>query len=108
MDEDGDIWFAMEEALNLETGRSEFPAPRAVPLASTHRKLGHPSLLENSAKHARIGGEIVYDPLFGEKGWVLSNSSGRYGTSPDRRKEHLDNVAARFGNYGLVFDVYYI
>lgn len=105
--EDGEIYFAMEEVISLEDQSFLYPLSRKFDVPSNHAKLGHPSLLQGS-RSGRIGGEIRYDPEYGERDWVISNKSGRYGFPATRERKHLENVAKRFANVGIFFEVYYI
>lgn len=106
VDEDGVVWFAMEEVVSQSDSQFMYALPRAFALPDGHVKLGHPCLI--SGRKGRIAGELVYDPDFGDHGWVISNKSGRFGFGDDRVLAHLENVAAEFGVYGIELDVYYI
>lgn len=110
MDRGGQIWFALEEVVSVDRGKTACAYPRSglrFKLPDTHTRLGHPSLLDGD-KTARIAGEIIFDPLFGNHGWVISNSSGRYGIVKHRQRTHLDHVNREFSKFGLMFDVDYI
>lgn len=104
----GDIYFALEEMADRETGMSEYVRPRSDFTPATHHiKLGHPALLPpGSSKAARIGGEILWDQVEGEENpWVINRYSGRYGTRPHQERKHLEAVATKFKEFGLYFRV---
>ncbi|MBY5819039.1 hypothetical protein [Rhizobium leguminosarum] len=111
LDENGEIWFALEEAFKEAPGENlHHPMSRFWPFDpnSNFLKLGHPSLLDRPQK-ARIGGEIIYDPEFGSHGWVISNKSGRYGSrAKDQPEKHLTEAASVWNAFGISFDIYYI
>jgi hypothetical protein len=92
INKNGEVILGLEEGVT-EATKSGFPLPRAF-LANQSQKLGHPALVR--CKPARIGGELVFDPTEPGGSWVLSNKSGRFGLTPDRRPEHLDNVVSLF------------
>lgn len=100
VDEDGEIHFALEELINSRTGRLAAVRPRGDwgNIEGT-LKLGHPSLLEQRNKFARIGGEIVYN--MHRKRWEINNFSGRYGMRQQTTKPHLEAVAGKFAEHGI-------
>ncbi|WP_454703349.1 hypothetical protein [Agrobacterium leguminum] len=104
VDDKGEVRFALEELLNIKTGRLAAVRPRGDwgNLPGT-LKLGHPSLVERQNKFARIGGEIVYN--IDEERWEINNFSGRYGTRPKTTKAHLEAVAGIFRNYNIYLHV---
>lgn len=106
VDENGDLWFSVEEVTG-DGGQTIgiFPkSTQARPL--NYVKLGHPSLLDGYDKLARIGGEIEFDPDdpggSGHK-FCVTNESGRYGMRETDTPEHLAAVAGKFAEYGLYF-----
>lgn len=108
IDRQGEIWFAAEELIDSE-GQFIGVMPRSL-LAKprTTTKLGHPSLLpDKSDLTARIGGELVYDPVDG-KDWCITNASGRYGTRPGQTEDHLEAAARKFTEHGIHCWVYFI
>lgn len=110
LDEEGRINLALEEVYeDAEQGR-RFPLARGINVPSGFRKLGHPSLIHSEEKVARIGGELLYDPdpEFGIEGWVITNSSGRFGYGEHRVEKHLQNVVNVFAAYGITVDAYFI
>ncbi|WP_141105632.1 hypothetical protein [Rhizobium sp. R635] len=111
MDESGTIWFALEEAYSADHSGSHIhhPVSRVWSLPSKYLKLGHPALLSGDPKKARIGGEIVYDPDFGEHEWVISNKSGRFGPNSKKQpREHLEKAAEVWKQFGIDLDVHYL
>lgn len=107
VDQYGEVYFAMEEVVSLEDHAFLYPLSRKFDVPSGHAKLGHPSLLKGDHS-GRIGGEIRYDPDYGEQNWVISNKSGRYGFPATRKPSHLDNVVKKFAGVGISLEVYYI
>ena len=105
--EDGEVYFALEEVISLSEKSFLYPLSRKFDLPSNHAKLGHPSLLQGD-RGGRIGGEIRFDPDYGEQNWVISNKSGRYGYPTTRQRKHLENVAKKFEGVGIRLEVYYI
>ena len=106
VDEDGELWFSLEEVVD-QSGVTIGIFPKSVQARPLNlQKLGHPTLLGNASKRARIGGEIVFDPddpdRSGRK-FCLTNASGRYGLRPSQRREHLEAVAGKFEENGLYF-----
>ncbi|MEY8119974.1 hypothetical protein AB9F26_17185 [Falsihalocynthiibacter sp. BN13B15] len=110
LDGQGRIHLALEEVYEDTVGGRKFPLARGIQVPTGYYKLGHPSLIECETKKARIGGEILYDPdpEYGVDGWVITNSSGRFGYGSHRVEKHLQNVADAFSAYGITVDVYYI
>jgi hypothetical protein len=106
VDEDGDLWFSVEEVIDGSGATIGIP-PKSVqarPLGL--QKLGHPTLIGDQLKLARIGGELVYDPDDPDgsgRTFCLTNASGRYGLRPGQRMEHLQAVASKFAENGLHF-----
>ncbi len=106
VDEDGVLWFSVEEVVD-QSGVTIGIFPKSVQARPFNlQKLGHPTLLGNALKLARIGGEVVFDPDdpdgSGRK-FCLTNASGRYGLRPSQRREHLEAVAGKFEENGLYF-----
>jgi len=96
----GDVLLAYEEFFpNNDDYRA--PRQRDCPVPSGRNRLGHPALVGGGA--GRIGGELQFDDRY--RSWVLSNRSGRYGYDPDRREQHLRNVAKRFEESGIPIQV---
>lgn len=63
MDTHGDIYFAVEEMID-DVGNLIGVLPKSISARPERMtKLGHPSLIPHAQKLARIGGELVYDPL---------------------------------------------
>lgn len=110
LDKKGRIHLALEEVYEVAEGGRRFPLARGFIVPEGFRKLGHPSLIDSEEKVARIGGELLYDPdpEFGVGGWVITNSSGRFGYGEQRIEKHLRNVADVFATYGISVDIYYI
>ena len=106
VDEEGVLWFAMEEVVSQADSQFMYALPREFELPDGHIKLGHPCLI--GGRKGRIAGELLFDPEFGEHGWVISNKSGRFGFGEDRVQAHLENAAAEFQAYGILLDIYYI
>ncbi len=104
--DDGDLWFSGEEVVD-QNGATIGIFPKSVqarPLSL--RKLGHPTLIADPLKLARIGGEVVFDPDDPEgsgRSFCLTNASGRYGLRSGQRREHLEAVAGKFEENGLCF-----
>lgn len=106
VDEEGELWFSVEEVVD-QSGATIGIFPKSVQARPLNlQKLGHPTLLGNPLKRARIGGEIVFDPDdpdgSGRK-FCLTNASGRYGLRPSQRRKHLEAVAGKFEENGLYF-----
>lgn len=114
IDKKGDIRFAMEEVVARDTGALTFVLPRnGPPLRETDVRLGHPALLEpvnaGETKSARIGGEIIYDPVRQSKdAWVLTNNSGRFGKRPHITRAHLENAKNAFMGFGISLRTFFI
>lgn len=101
IDASGDVWFALEEVVDSETGDFILPrSPNSRP-ASMRRsgRLGHPALIGAGA--GRIAGEIMFDIGQDPPCWTISNASGRYGLRPGRTALHLANAAKVFAKYGI-------
>lgn len=106
VDDPGDIWFSVEELIDPVNGQLIGILPRRVIVQpSQYVKLGHPSLISDTSKVARMGGEIYFDPIDDRPSYVLTNRSGRYGLRPHQRREHLEAVAGKFNDYGLSFRI---
>jgi hypothetical protein len=104
---DGKIKFAVEEIFDAQ-GQFIGVLPKiAKPIPDTV-KLGHPSMLEDPECRARIGGDIVYDPIPGLESFVIRNKSGRYGFRQHQTEAHLAAVASKFAAEGLHFRLDYI
>lgn len=102
VDRRGDLWFAVEEIVDAETGALLYTLPRTkakLLRPDEHVKLGHPSLLQDLDRHARIGGEILWSPRY--NAWTLNNSSGRYGDRKGTTRAHLEAVARKLNHYGI-------
>ena len=99
VDAHGDIHFALEELVDEHTGKTVAIRPKGdfgkIPGTV---KLGHPSLLADSKKEARIGGEIVFNAKTGE--WEINNFSGRYGFRDQADPSHLQEAAQIFKDIG--------
>jgi hypothetical protein len=114
VDDKGGIRFALEEVLARDTGSTTHILPRGgPPLRETDIRLGHPSLLDpvnpGATKSARIGGEIIYDPIpQSSDAWVLTNNSGRFGKRPHITRAHLDNVREAFKRFDISLRAYFI
>lgn len=106
VDEDGDLWFSVEEVID-ESGATIGILPKSVQARPLNlHKLGHPTLIADDRKLARIGGEVVFDPDAPEgngRRFCLTNASGRYGLRSGQRPEHLEAVAGKFVENGLHF-----
>jgi hypothetical protein len=106
VDEAGDLWFSAEEVIN-ESGTTIGILPKAVQARPLNlQKLGHPTLISDQLKLARIGGEVVFDPDDPDgsgRRFCLTNASGRYGLRSGQRPEHLQAVAGKFEENGLHF-----
>jgi hypothetical protein len=96
----GRIWFALEELFSEATSTLVAVRPRGDwgKIAGTF-KLGHPSLLTDADKSARIGGEIVYNS--DKTRWEINNFSGRYGVREKTKRAHLEAVAGKFTEHGI-------
>ncbi|TPQ44994.1 hypothetical protein C2U72_27175 [Prosthecomicrobium hirschii] len=95
---DGTVRMALEEVVRSDAAQgSRHPKAANGVLAPGYEKLGHPALVGDAG--GRIGGELYRDerPL----GWIITNGSGRYSRGLPRRREHLVNVAAEFGTFGI-------
>ncbi len=107
MNEDGKILFALEEVVDIKTGQLLYPLARKFNmdlLRDKIEKLGHPSLIPHGQeKKARIAGEMYFDE--GQRDWIISNRSGRYGLHADVTSEHLNNIAARFKKYNILLTI---
>lgn len=111
MDCDGGIFFALEEVYRADDMSMAFVFPRKhLKLPVGLIKLGHPSLLPpNSAKHARCGGDIVYDPSLGrEYPWIITFNSGRYGFRDHLQLPQLQVVAGLFAQNNVLLSPYVI
>lgn len=98
IDDAGDVHFALEELVDERTGETVAIKPKDFkPLPGTV-KLGHPSLLADPKKEARIGGEIVYNRHTRE--WEINNWSGRYGFRQQASPSHLQEAAQIFKDIG--------
>ncbi|MBZ5760299.1 hypothetical protein LAV84_07020 [Rhizobium sp. VS19-DR104.2] len=111
--EHGELRFALEEVVNINTGEVNFALPRnGPPLRVGEVRLGHPALLDPipypGKKAARIGGEIFYDPVEGRADWVLSNNSGRFGKRPHINRGHLENVRSLFLKSGIEIRCHFV
>ncbi|KQS95368.1 hypothetical protein [Rhizobium sp. Leaf386] len=104
VDDEGEICFAMEELFEEATGTLATVRPRGDwgKIDGTV-KLGHPSLIEDADKRARIGGELVYDR--GKAHWEINNFSGRYGQRKWQTRAHLEAVAGKFNDWGISLHV---
>lgn len=106
VDEAGDLWFSLEEVVD-QSGATIGIFPKAIQARPLNlRKLGHPALIADPFRHARIGGEIVFDPDDPDgsgRNFCLTNASGRYGLRSGQRREHLQSVAGKFEENGLCF-----
>ncbi|MBU4530094.1 MAG: hypothetical protein KUA43_06740 [Hoeflea sp.] len=98
------ILFAVEEVLDEKDKRIGVLPRSLLARPVSYVRLGHPSLLADPAKAARIGGEIRFDPDF-EPGfsWILTNESGRYGTRPWQTEAHMNEARRLFASFGLQF-----
>ena len=109
IDNDARIHFCVEEVRSLKSPSVATFFPRAsIKLPRGYYKLGHPSLLPNckkgdlAAKRARLAGDIVLDPLYeGKPTWLITRSSGRYGSRSDFKFDWLIAVAAKFKENGV-------
>lgn len=110
LDETGMVSLALEEVLEKGEEGRKFPLAREIDVPSDFYKLGHPSLVSDASKKARIGGELLYDPDPDNdvEGWVITNASGRYGFGENRESEHLENVKEVFYCYGIEVSTFYI
>lgn len=108
MNRDRRIFLAIEEIIDAE-GRQIGALPRAIAARPNEViKLGHPSLLDDGPREARIGGEIIYDPGWSaQSDWVLTNKSGRYGLRPWQTEEHLRQVQGLLASWGLTLSFRY-
>lgn len=106
VDENGDLWFSVEEVID-GSGATIGILPKSVQARPLNlQKLGHPALIGDQLKLARIGGELVYDPDDPDgsgRTFCLTNASGRYGLRSGQRMEHLQAVASKFAENGLHF-----
>lgn len=98
-DKDGEIFFAVEEMIDLETREFVYPRVPGAPVDNNRQRLGHPALL--AAAPGRIAGEILFDVKAEPPVWVITNASGRYGLRRGRKSEHLTNVCSRFADFGI-------
>ncbi|WP_050999893.1 hypothetical protein [Sinorhizobium fredii] len=99
VDEPGEVWFSSEEIIQ-DDGELIGILPKKISARPKEFiKLGHPSLLTGN-RFARLGGELVYDPVDGVD-WCITNSSGRYGLREHQKAEHLEAVAGKFAQHGL-------
>ncbi|EUB97264.1 hypothetical protein PMI07_000840 [Rhizobium sp. CF080] len=103
IDKPGDVWTAIEEVIDAETGAYLYPLSRSQSSKPGHVRLGHPSLVIARNKHARIGGEIKYSAAANK--WIISNRSGRYGTRPNQTQAHLAAAASRFMEFDIELTV---
>lgn len=105
VDDKGRLWFAVEEVVHRDTGvlLYTYPRTRALKIPDDHVKLGHPSLLDDPEKRARIGGEIEWNHRYQQ--WVIINRSGRYGERPWQTLDHLVAVNRKFNEFGIDFRV---
>lgn len=107
MDEEGALWFCVEEAFKDNAETTVYPRLDGVTYPDGYEKLGHPSLI--SAAKARIGGELIWDtPEDCDPKWIVSNKSGRYGIREDITARHLDNIVKKFDEFGVSLEPYYI
>ncbi|RST84805.1 hypothetical protein EJC49_18760 [Aquibium carbonis] len=101
VDHDGHLRMAVEEAYRSVPSFVTIPILKRNGAGSSGwTKLGHPSLLENPDKLARIGGEL----RFTRNLWVLTNRSGRYGRLRGRSPNHLRHVAEALEAQGVRVD----
>ncbi len=110
LDEAGLVHFALEEVYDKKSDGRKYPLARGMRVPKGFYKLGHPSLLRGDVKKARIGGELIFDPDPENdiQGWVITNSSGRFGYGSDRSERHLKNVADVFDAFGIFVDFFFI
>lgn len=107
MDEEGQIWFCVEEAFKDDAEISVYPRLDGVKYPDGYEKLGHPSLI--LAAKARIGGELIWDiPEDSEPRWMITNKSGRYGIREDIFPQHIDNIAKKFEDLGVKLKPHHI
>lgn len=107
MDEDGQIWFCVEEAFKDDAEISVYPRLDGVEYPEGYEKLGHPALI--LAQKARIAGELIWDvPESEDPRWMITNKSGRYGIRDDISPQHVDNVAKLFGDLGVALKPHHI
>jgi hypothetical protein len=115
VDESGEVWFAIEEAV-VADGSFLFPFPRKKHTLFLKKgdvdfaigKLGHPSLLRN-IKKSRIAGEIIFDVAYSDTSkWVINNASGRYGIRKHIRRSHLEAVGQIFNRFGIPMGIEFI
>lgn len=112
VDIDGNVRFAMEEVINL-AGDVIYVLPKnGPPMRPDENRIGHPGLLDPAIsaedKTARIGGEILYDPIDGfEPNWVLTNNSGRYGKSPETTVAQLEAASLLFAQFGVFLRTFF-
>lgn len=100
VDDQGQLWFSLEEVVKLFPPH-DYVLPRAsdnkTVILEVYRRIGHPSLIGGAP--GRIGGEILFDEK--RMAWEINNRSGRYGTRPGRRQDHLANASKKFAAYGI-------
>ncbi len=116
MDDDQQIFFALEEVRNIDDDTLVFAYPKTgVKLPDGLKKFGHPSLLPPVAqatptpreKWARCGGDIRYDNTLGlQNPWMLTFQSGRYGTRDHLKDSHIEAVAGLFAKNSVLLTPY--
>jgi hypothetical protein len=99
IDTKGTLWFALEELIEIDTGKFLFPRVRDAPVDTKHQRLGHPALVKGA--NGRIAGEIFFDIRADVPAWVITNGSGRYGTREGRTATQLSNVSQQFAQHGI-------
>jgi hypothetical protein len=108
IDGSGRFRFALEEVVDITNEQFMFPLSRHLATPDGHAKLGHPALLPPDDKTARLAGELLFDPDFGQHGWVISNKSGRYGLVSGVTRPHLSAVVRRLADFGIRVDEYFL
>ena len=97
VDQNGDIIFAIEEAV-ADGLPLDVPRHRRAEHKVGKAKLGHPALI--AGRKARVAGEIYYDPR--DNVWKINMNSGRYSAAYDRSLKHLSNVRMRFADFAIL------
>jgi hypothetical protein len=106
MDLAGNLWFSIEEIVNIDTHEFVLPRLRNAAVEEGKQRLGHPSLIGGNP--GRIGGEIYFDNDFDPSSWFITNGSGRYGLCYGRTSLHLSNAAQCFAAHGIRLREFFI